>query len=53
MKILDFWMPKRKSEYVNWIAEKYPQDKASFKRMRVAQLKAIYILVRKKEQNGL
>ena len=49
MRLLDFYMPKYKNEYVEWLSEKYPQDRIAFLRMDIAHLKAIYILVRKKE----
>lgn len=46
---MKFWMPQHKHQYVTWLEDRYPNDK-SFKRMKLDQLKAIYIRTRSKER---
>jgi len=43
-----FWMPRYKYQYVEWLKERYQNDK-SFNKMGIKQLKAIYISIRSKE----
>lgn len=40
------WIPRFKYELVEWLGEKYPNNKYRFKRMNKRQLLAIYYSVR-------
>jgi len=40
------WVPMYKWQLVEWLGEKYPEDKKKFKKMGKEQLLAIYYRVR-------
>jgi hypothetical protein len=45
----NFYIPQYRWQYVEWLLKRYPAGK--FKAMRLRQLRAIYINIRKKEGN--
>jgi hypothetical protein len=43
-------MPKNKDEYIYMLTKFYPKDLDKFKKMKIAQLKAIYIKTRREDK---
>ena len=43
----DFWIPKYKSQYIDWLKNKYP--KVNWNKKNKKNLQAIYFNIRKKE----
>ncbi len=48
----DFWIPRFKYQLVDELSKIYPNDRAKFQRMKLAQLRAIWIRRFKEKTHG-
>jgi len=46
LQSIDFYIPKRKWELVEFLGRRYPEDRKRFERMRKRRLYAIYFRIR-------
>ncbi len=49
MKLYDFYFPAHKYELVIYLGERYPQDLAKFKKLKIRILRAIYLNLRNRQ----
>ena len=42
----DYWIPTYRYQYIEFLRNRYPKDDRKFHRMKMGQLKAIYIRIR-------
>jgi len=44
--VRDYWIPTYRYQYIEFLRNRYPKDDRKFHRMKMGQLKAIYIRIR-------